>query len=94
MITVSYLDMNIAVPTPEAYVIHKIIINFDRKKEEKKEKDRRNILALFPYLDREKYNVLLKNVTKKQRRRIDKFWEINSHRLVIEELQQDMNGID
>jgi hypothetical protein len=90
MITVSYLGMDITIPIPEAYVIQKIIINSDRKKEEKKEKDRQSILALFPHLDREKYDALYETATKKQRRRIDEFWEINSNKLVTEEFPQDM----
>ena len=74
---VDYLGIKIAVPIPEAYILHKIIINADRAKESKREKDRNSIIAIFPYLDKNKYSMLLERTTKKQRKAIDDFWANN-----------------
>ena len=56
----------INVPIPEAYVIHKIIINQSRGV--KAEKDRQAIFALMPYLDKEKFQAILEQVSKKERK--------------------------
>ena len=42
--TVEFFNMNIEIPIPEAFIIHKIIINNERK--EKKEKDRISINSI------------------------------------------------
>jgi hypothetical protein len=73
-VSVSWFDNEITVPTPEAYVLHKIIINGERNKEEKKLKDRNSVLAMFPHIDLKKYNVLLEECTKKERKKISAFW--------------------
>jgi hypothetical protein len=71
---IDYLGMKVTVPIPEAYVLHKIIINSDRNSEAKREKDRNSIIALFPHIDRSVYDALLEDATKKQRKHIDGFW--------------------
>jgi len=73
-ITVSWFEIEITVPAPEAYVLHKIIINEDRNKEEKREKDRDGILALFPHIDKTKYANLLEGCTKKEKAKVEAFW--------------------
>jgi len=76
-ISITYRNLEITVPMPEAYILHKIIINADRKKAEKREKDRDSILAIFPHIDQEKYQQLLDLRTIKQRKKIDAFWAEN-----------------
>lgn len=49
-ITVNLLGMNVTVPKPEAYIIHKMVINKDRKPA-KKAKDIQAVYRLAPYLD-------------------------------------------
>lgn len=56
----------INVPIPEAYVIHKIIINQSRGV--KAEKDKQAIFALIPYLNQEKFQAVLEQVSKKERK--------------------------
>ena len=51
-IDLNLFGMNVTVPVPEAYVVHKIIINEQRGK--KSEKDRQSIERLMPYLDKER----------------------------------------
>lgn len=62
---VNYLGMKVFVPTPEAYVIHKMIINGERGS--KQGKDRLAVLHLFPYLDAEQYRILVSSLSKKER---------------------------
>jgi len=76
-VTLDFLGIDVTVPIPEAYVLHKIIINTDRNKAEKRERDRLAILAFFPHLSQEKYHDLLEQRTKKQRKKIDDFWAKN-----------------
>jgi hypothetical protein len=73
---ISYFDINIMVPIPEAYVLHKIIINNERSKS-KMEKDRRGILSLFPHINKDVYDALMQNCTKKEIRKIETFWSEN-----------------
>jgi len=73
--TVDYLGIEITVPTPEAYILHKIIINSDRNNDAKRDKDRNSILAIFPHLDKEIYSMLLGRITKKQQKAVNVFWQ-------------------
>jgi hypothetical protein len=43
-------------------------------KEEKREKDRDGILALFPHIDKTKYANLLEGCTKKEKAKVGAFW--------------------
>ncbi|MDR1292680.1 MAG: nucleotidyltransferase domain-containing protein [Clostridiales Family XIII bacterium] len=72
-VTVTWFDIKITVPIPEAYVLHKIIINDERGKGEKREKDKDSILSIFPYLDESKYLVLLDECTIKQKNKVALF---------------------
>ena len=70
-LTVSIFNMNITVPIPEAYVLHKIVINGQRGK--KAEKDRAAIENLFPYLDKSRFEDLKGSLTVKERRLVNSF---------------------
>ena len=76
-ISINYKNLEVTVPIPEAYILHKIIINSERKKAEKREKDRDSIIAIFPFLNQEKYQHLLNLTTIKQRKKIEAFWAEN-----------------
>ena len=82
--TIDYLGAEITVPIPEAYIIHKTIINATRNNETKREKDRVSIHSIFPHLDKEKYSLLLDKATKKQRKAIDDFWLENPMPLSVD----------
>lgn len=68
-----YIDFDITVPLPEAYVVHKMIINKERKN--KQEKDAEAIRTLWNYLDKEKLNSILLSLSKKELREVDNFIE-------------------
>jgi hypothetical protein len=74
-VTITWFDINITIPIPEAYVLHKIIINDERGKDEKRKKDRDSILSIFPYLDGLKYSALLSACTLKQKKKVSIFME-------------------
>lgn len=63
-ISLDYLGMEITVPTPEAYTVHKMIINKEREK--KQEKDRLAILNLWPHIDKAETSLLISKLTKKE----------------------------
>lgn len=72
---VDFFDMNIEVPLPEAFVIHKIIINNQRK--EKKEKDRIAIKSIYQHIDKAKFNEICKILTVKEQKAISNYLEKN-----------------
>jgi hypothetical protein len=86
-VKINYFDMEIIVPTPEAYVLHKILINVKRNSNAKREKDRSSILALYPHLDKVKFRELIDRSTKKQLRAIKEFTENNR------EFDMDINNM-
>ena len=63
--------MSITVPTPEAYTVHKIIINGQRGK--KSEKDNRAIENIIPFLDEEKLDEIISNLTKREKKAYDDY---------------------
>ena len=71
-IDLSVFGMDITVPVPEAYVIHKIIINDQRGK--KSEKDRQSIERLMPYLSKEKLEEIKASLSKAERKAMDKYF--------------------
>ena len=71
-VTVSLFDMNITVPTPEAYAVHKVVINESRGK--KSEKDMNAVQNILPYLNREKLDIVIESLTKKERAIAEKFF--------------------
>lgn len=70
-----YLGIKFNVPSPEAFVLHKIVINGER--ERKAEKDRMVIDGMHPYLDMEHFNELMDRLTKNERRLVEKY--IDAH---------------
>lgn len=63
-ITVDYLGITVTVPEPEAFVLHKMIINSDRK--DKMEKDQVVINRMYKCLDHERFDALRDKLTKKE----------------------------
>jgi len=57
----------ITVPEPEAYVIHKLIINPKRENADKKEKDIRSVESLLRHVDKDRLEQIYKDLTKKER---------------------------
>ena len=67
--TVEYLGINVTVPEPEAFVLHKMIINSERK--DKMEKDQLVINRMYRHLDKEKFDVLRDKLTKKEQKAVN-----------------------
>lgn len=70
-LTVSVFNMDITVPVPEAYVLHKMVINNQRGK--KAEKDRAAIENLYPFIDKDRFDNLKGILTAKEKRLVDNF---------------------
>lgn len=66
----------IIAPSPEAYVIHKIIINKNRGI--KAEKDKQAVMALMPYLNKDSFSDIYKGLTKKELQSVNEFLEASS----------------
>lgn len=73
----------IRVPSPEAYVIHKAIINSQRGK--KAEKDRESIFRLLPFLNANELARICNTLTKKERRAATEFGLCRAERHSIDE---------
>lgn len=71
VMVVDLLNMQFHVPTPEAYAIHKIVINKNRGK--KAEKDRAAIIVLMPFLNKAKFMNTYEALTKKEKASVDVF---------------------
>lgn len=69
--TIEILGLTISVPSPEAYVAQKIAIN--KQRNDKAEKDRLSILSLYSYMNRDKFNKICNNMTKKEAKIINDF---------------------
>ena len=65
--------MKLYVPLPEAYALHKVIINGHRGR--KQEKDRQALMNLWPYLKREILNELYERLSKKEKKVVDGFMQ-------------------
>lgn len=59
------LGYSLIVPTPEAYSVHKMVIN--SKRGLKAEKDAATVLGLYPSLDSDKFSMVLGSLIKKER---------------------------
>lgn len=70
-INISILGMEITVPEPEAYVIHKMIINGQRGR--KSEKDQEAIARLRPYLNQNKYNEIFGSLSRKEKKLVETY---------------------
>ncbi len=73
-LVINIFDYSITVPAPEAYVIHKIIINKNRGV--KAEKDKQSISGLMPYINREKFQGIFGQLTKKEQHIVDAFLKL------------------
>ena len=72
-IDLNVFDMDITVPVPEAYVIHKIIINEQRGK--KSEKDKQSIEHLMPYLNKDKFEEITETLSKAEKKTVEKYFK-------------------
>lgn len=72
-ITVDYLGISVCVPTPEAFVLHKMIINDERKG--KIEKDQEVINRMYKHLDKDTFESLSLKLTKKEHKKVDTYIE-------------------
>lgn len=72
--TIDYLGMKILVPKPEAFAIHKMVINSDRRPA-KALKDQEAIKNMYPYLDKEIVAEIREGLSKKDKKLVDAFIE-------------------
>jgi len=70
-IVVKHYGLPIEIPCPEAYVLHKMIINKERKK--KTEKDRVSINEMFHHLDKSKFLRLMETLSKCDRKEVQQY---------------------
>lgn len=75
-LSVVYLGFTISIPKPEAYAIHKMVINLERGK--KQEKDRLAVRNIWPYLDKESAYAIYTTLTKKEKKTVDAFMTENN----------------
>ena len=62
-------------PSPEAYAIHKMVINGKRK--EKTEKDRQAIINMWNHLDKVEVNRIIETLSKRERKAVNEFITLN-----------------
>lgn len=74
---VAYAGMTVCIPEPEAYALHKIVINHERNR--KREKDAQAIANLWPHLNQERLLEISRQLSKKERLNFDIF--VQSHSL-------------
>lgn len=72
-IQIEYLGSEINVPKPEAYAIHKMVINKDRK--DKQEKDIQAVLNIYPFLDMDIFDQICDKLNKNEIKRVNSFIE-------------------
>lgn len=72
-VTIPLFGFDICLPEPEAYVIHKIIINGQRGK--KSEKDRTSIENILPFVKQEKMAEIIDALPKKDRQIVVNYLE-------------------
>ncbi len=75
-IEIRLFDMDIIAPCPEAYALHKIVINKERH--EKAEKDKAAILNLLPFLSADITRSIYDTLAKKEKKIISAFFEENN----------------
>ena len=73
--TVEFFNMNIEVPIPEAFIIHKIIINNERNA--KKEKDKISINSIYKHIDKTKLNEIFQTLTIKEQKIVTEYFKNN-----------------
>lgn len=89
-----YFAFEITLPHPEAYAIHKIVINRERNR--KAEKDMNAILNIWPYLDNEKLTEIANQLTKKEHAAFSEFLSniIDKHESLDSKLAGAKLGLD
>lgn len=70
-IEASCLGHTVRVPLPEAYAIHKMVINVQRGG--KREKDARAVATIWPFLNSARLELVLAKLTKRERARANAF---------------------
>lgn len=70
---VEYLGMTVELPKPEAFVLHKMIINDERKS--KKEKDQNVIKDMFEHIDKKEFELIKKTLTKKELAKVQNYMD-------------------
>ena len=95
-ITVEYMGINVIVPEPEAFVLHKMIINSERK--DKMEKDQLVINHMYGHLNKEKFATLREKLTKKEQKAVNVYLDtiiqpILEAETVLEKAKQAVAGI-
>lgn len=73
VIEVDYLGMRVSMPSPEAYAVHKMAINKERKN--KQEKDALAVKGIWPYLNQEEVARIKATLTKKEKAAVEAFVE-------------------
>lgn len=76
-IEADFLGMKVNVPMPEAYAVHKMVINEDRS-DVKREKDAAAVVNIFPYLNSDRCMEVFNRLTKKQKNRVREFLDTYS----------------
>jgi hypothetical protein len=79
MVTVPYEGMAVNIPAPEAYAVHKMVVNKERGK--KQEKDAQAILRMWPFLDTGVLGEVIAGLTRKERSRVTSFLEAHGLRI-------------
>lgn len=80
----SVFGVSVLVPTPEAYVVGKAVINYDRKPN-KKEKDAATIIRMWPFLDKSEVNRIVSTLTKSEHKHYMEF--MTEHKKEISSLE-------
>ena len=73
MITVDYMGMRVNVPAPEAYAVHKMIVNEERGR--KQEKDAQAIVRMWPYLNEHTLRDTVASLTRRDKTRVQTFMD-------------------
>lgn len=68
---IDLLVRNMRRPVPEAYAVHKMVVNHERGP--KKQKDAEAIERMWPHLDRDSLATVLESCTRRKRSRVDAF---------------------
>lgn len=74
-VKVNVFGYDITIPIPEAYIIHKMIINKDRKN--KAEKDKESIKNLFCYINQDKFLELFNELGSRSKKKVDDYMNEN-----------------
>ena len=79
-VSTNFVGLNVHVPCPESYVLHKMVINKERESA-KKVKDAQAIVNLLPYVNMEILTTIFKGLTKKEKAEVRTFIELDNKSL-------------